>query len=147
MVSVGLVVLQLIALAAVVWPWQASHWNAWAWLPICAAFAVKGWTIAHNRPGNFSILPEPRARTRLITTGPYAHTRHPLYFGLILFGLGCAIGWNTPVHWLAAAALAVVLDLKSRREERFLIERFPEYRDYVARTTRLLPRLLPHRPR
>jgi protein-S-isoprenylcysteine O-methyltransferase Ste14 len=147
MASVTLVVLQMLALIAVMWPWQASHWNAWAWAPIAIAFVVKGWTIAHNRPSNFSIFPEPRANARLVTTGPYAHIRHPLYFGLMLFALGCAIGWNTPVHWAAAGTLAIVLDLKSRREERFLRERFPEYRDYAARTARLVPRLLPHRAR
>jgi len=147
MASVALVVLQMLALAALVWPWHAPHWNAWAWVPIAAAFVTGGWTIAHNKPGNFSILPEPRANARLVTTGPYAHIRHPLYFGLILFAFGCAIGWNTLLHWTAAGALAIVLDLKSRREERFLLERFLEYRDYAARTTRLIPRLFPHRPR
>ena len=139
MVSVALVGLQMLALAAVVWPWHASHWNAWAWLPIAAAFALKGWTIVHNRPGNFGILPEPRANSRLVTTGPYAHLRHPLYFGLMVFALGCAIGWNTAVHWIAAGALAVVLDLKSRSEERFLLERFQAYREYAAHTSRLVP--------
>lgn len=146
MASVTLVVLQMLALLAVMWPWQAQAWNAWGWLPIAVAFMVKGWTIAHNRPGNFSILPEPRANARLITTGPYAHVRHPLYFGLMLFAFGCALGWNTPVHWASAGALALVLDLKSRREERFLRARFPEYPDYAANIPRVIPRLVPRRP-
>jgi protein-S-isoprenylcysteine O-methyltransferase Ste14 len=140
-ISVGLVVVQVLALAPVMWPWNAAHWNAWAWVPIVAAFVLKGWMVAHNPPGNFSVLPEPRANARLITTGPYTLVRHPLYLGLIIFAVGCAIGWNTPVHWIAAASLVLILDAKSRREERFLIERFPEYRGYAARTPRLLPAL------
>jgi protein-S-isoprenylcysteine O-methyltransferase Ste14 len=34
------------------------------------------------------------------------------------------------------ALLAVLFDLKARREEAWLIERFPEYADYRARTPR-----------
>ena len=141
MISIGLVVLQVLALAAVMWPWNAGHWNAWAWVPIVAGFALKGWMVTHNPPSNFSVLPEPRANARLITTGPYALVRHPLYLGLIIFAFGCAIGWNTPVHWFAAVVLALILDAKSRREEYFLLERFPEYRDYAARSPRLVPGL------
>lgn len=69
MASVALVGLQLLALAAVVWPWHASHWNAWAWLPIAAAFALKGWTIAHNRPGRFPAYREYTARTSRLVPG------------------------------------------------------------------------------
>lgn len=42
---------------------------------------------------------------------------------------------------LVAAVLAVYMNLKASREERFLIERFPEYASYRARTHRLIPRL------
>ena len=37
------------------------------------------------------------------------------------------------------ALLAVVLDLKSRREEIWLRERFPEYKAYAARTRKFIP--------
>jgi protein-S-isoprenylcysteine O-methyltransferase Ste14 len=139
--SVSLFALQLAGRAAVMWPWNAAHFAAAAWRPIAAAFALNGWTLWHNRPGNFSVLPEPRSGARLITTGPYAHVRHPLYVGLMLFAAGCAIGWNTPLHWLAAAALVVVLGAKARREERLLRARFPDYAQYAARTPRFVPRI------
>lgn len=139
MASKLLVALQFAALAVIVWPWNASGWNRWGWLPLAIASAISGWTIAHNPPANFSIFPEPRANARLVTSGPYAHVRHPLYFALIVFALGVAIGWNTPTHWFAAVALVIVLDRKSLREERFLRARFPEYDAYAARTPRLVP--------
>ena len=141
MASKLLVALQFTALAVLVWPWNASGWNRWAWLPIALAFVLKGWTIAHNRPTNFSIFPEPRANARLVTTGPYAYVRHPLYVALIVFAAGVALGWNTPIHWSAAVALAIILDRKSRREEQLLRARFPAYESYAARTPRLVPRL------
>ena len=145
MVSILLVVVQLAALVAVMLRWNAVGFAIVGWLPIAAAIAIKAWTLLHNRPGNFSVLPEPRAGARLITTGPYARVRHPLYVGLMLFALGCAIGWNTPPHWLAAATLVGVLNVKARREERLLALRFPDYASYVARTPRFVPGM--RRPR
>lgn len=94
----------------------------------------------HNRPSNFSVLPEPRDSAQLITSGPYRYVRHPLYTGLMLFALGCAVGWNTWVHWSVVAALAVVLHCKARREESLLALRFDDYRAYALRTGRFVPR-------
>lgn len=139
--SLWLVAMQLAALAAVTWPWDAARFAVAAWLPVTVAFALGGWTLWHNRPGNFSVLPEPRNGARLITTGPYAHVRHPMYLALMLFAAGCALGWNTPVHWLAAAALVAVLEVKARREERLLQARFEGYAAYAARTRRFVPRV------
>ena len=143
MASKLLVLLQFGVLAVLVWPWSAVRWDAFAWLPIGVAFAIAGWSLAHNPPGNFSIFPEPRANARLITSGPYARVRHPLYFALMIFALGLAIGWNTAVHWAAAVTLVLILDVKSRREERLLMARFSDYADYASRTPRLVP--LPRR--
>ncbi|HVF64793.1 MAG TPA: isoprenylcysteine carboxylmethyltransferase family protein [Casimicrobiaceae bacterium] len=145
MSSIVLVILQVVALGIVIWPWHAPQWNAWAWLPLGVAFALKAWMIAHNPPTNFSVLPEVRNGARLVVTGPYRFVRHPLYLALIVFAAGCAIGWNTAVHWIAAAALIIVLNVKARREERFLEERFADYRDYAGRVPRLVPMRWPQR--
>ena len=141
MASKLLVLLQFTAIAALLWPWGAAAWNPWAWLPIALASGLAAWAIASNPPTNFSIFPEPRANAQLITTGAYSRLRHPMYAALGLYALGCAIGWNTPWHWLSGLALAAVLDVKSRREERFLHALFPGYAAYAARTPRFLPRL------
>jgi protein-S-isoprenylcysteine O-methyltransferase Ste14 len=54
-----------------------------------------------------------------------------------------ALGWSLAlVSFLAlpfVLALAVFLDLKSRREEVWLRERFPGYDAYAAGTRRLIP--------
>jgi protein-S-isoprenylcysteine O-methyltransferase Ste14 len=139
--SVALVTLQMIALAALAWPWDATHWNAVGWPLVVAAAAVGAWTLAHNRPGNFSVMPEPRATARLVTTGPYAYVRHPMYTAVMLASLALAAGWNTPLHWIALVALVVVLWVKAAREERLLAARFPGYAAYAARTPRFLPSL------
>ena len=84
-------------------------------------------------------LPYPKDGATLIEKGPFALVRHPMYSG----GLVLAFGWALFVRsWLTvgyALALFVFLDLKSRREERWLTERFPTYRGYQERVRRLIP--------
>jgi protein-S-isoprenylcysteine O-methyltransferase Ste14 len=110
-------------------------------VPLAAAVGIGAWTLFHNRPGNFDIFPEPRERARLITTGPYALVRHPMYLAVLLFAAGFALGWRGVPQLLALALLAAVLHVKASREERLLAQKFPEYRDYAARTARIIPGL------
>ena len=136
-----LVALQLAALAAVVLPAGAASWHPAGYVPLAAALAIGLWTLLHNRPGNFGIFPEPRQNARLVTTGPYALVRHPMYLAVLLFAAGFALGWRGLAHAAAFALLAVVLHVKASREERLLARKFPEYRDYAARTARIVPGL------
>lgn len=78
----------------------------------------------------------------LITTGPYAFVRHPIYGGMLLAMLGSALAqtllWLLPLivygpHFIRAA----------RREEELLREEFPErYPGYMKRTKMLVPFVL-----
>lgn len=75
----------------------------------------------------------------LITTGPYAFVRHPIYGGLVLAMLGSAIGQS--VLWLLPLIVYGPFFVRSaKREEKLLIGQFPErYRAYMKRTKMLLP--------
>jgi protein-S-isoprenylcysteine O-methyltransferase Ste14 len=84
-------------------------------------------------------LPYPKEHAVLIEDGPYALVRHPIYSGGLAASLGIAIsmsGWLTLVY---VAALFVLLDVKSRREERWLAEKFPDYSTYQRRVRKLIP--------
>jgi protein-S-isoprenylcysteine O-methyltransferase Ste14 len=84
-------------------------------------------------------LPYPKDGAEFIQTGPYALVRHPMYSGGLALGLGWALyvqGWLTLGY---VAALFVLLDVKSRREERWLAERFPAYAAYQQRVRKLVP--------
>ena len=80
----------------------------------------------------------------LATTGPYAYTRNPLYFGSIVIALGFALA---SLRWEIAAALvfmfAAIYIPVIRGEEQFLSGHFANYSDYCLRVPRLLPRLTP----
>jgi protein-S-isoprenylcysteine O-methyltransferase Ste14 len=78
----------------------------------------------------------------LHTTGFYARVRHPSYVGILLMDVGFALIFRSSV---ALLLLPVVFWMFKRRmdvEEAFMIRHFgAAYRDYMARTARLLPRL------
>ncbi|RPI27537.1 MAG: isoprenylcysteine carboxylmethyltransferase family protein [Acidobacteria bacterium] len=84
-------------------------------------------------------LPYPRSHARLVRTGPYRIVRHPMYAGGILLAYGWALvvhGWLTLVY---ATVILIFLDIKSRREEQWLTEKFSDYPDYRARVHKLIP--------
>lgn len=89
--------------------------------------------------GGLTPLPYPKDGAELVQTGPFALVRHPMYSG----GLAVALGWAILVEgWLTlgyVVALFVFLDAKSRREERWLTERFPAYATYRRRVHKLIP--------
>jgi protein-S-isoprenylcysteine O-methyltransferase Ste14 len=83
-----------------------------------------------------------RAKHELVTSGPYKYIRHPLYaFGSVFFFGFLLLAGN----WLLTIAGLVALSALAARtplEEKMLIEKFgDQYRDYMKRTGRYIPRL------
>ena len=85
---------------------------------------------------SISILPEAR---RLVTRGPYAFVRHPLYLGEIVAVIGVALQFLSIWALLIVGLQFVLQLLRMNYEERVLSQVFPEYQNYIARTARLMP--------
>jgi protein-S-isoprenylcysteine O-methyltransferase Ste14 len=87
--------------------------------------------------------------SRLVTSGPFAFVRNPLYVGNILIYLGIGVMSMALFPWLQIVALLWFLfqyTMIVREEEEFLREKFgKEYADYCARVPRFLFRLTPYR--
>lgn len=84
----------------------------------------------------------------LAISGPYAHTRNPLYLGSIVLAAGFLIAARS--LWLpliAAAMLFAIYVPVIRSEEVFLRARFLEFDDYAAQVPRLIPRIRAYRSR
>jgi protein-S-isoprenylcysteine O-methyltransferase Ste14 len=86
-------------------------------------------------------LPRPVTGARLIEHGVYRRLRHPIYLGVLLSALGWALFTASIVALVLALGLAVLLDLKARREEAWLHEHYPDYAGYARRTRRFVPGL------
>ena len=89
---------------------------------------------AHATP-----LPYPKGGAPLRQTGPYRLVRHPIYSGGVFMALGWALFIHGRLTIVYALLLFVFLDLKARREERWLMERYPEYAEYRTRVRKLVP--------
>lgn len=107
---------------------------------LLAALGLIGLSMAFLRGGKaLSALPRPLATGSLVAAGPYRFIRHPIYSGLVLAGIAVALIRVSLLVALLTATLAIVLDVKRRREEAWLVERYPDYASYRARTRALVP--------
>ena len=76
----------------------------------------------------------------VVSTGPYAVVRHPMYAGGLLLVVGTPLALGSYWGLLAIAAMMPVLIWRLFDEERFLARKLPGYREYCARVRwRLIP--------
>ncbi len=121
--------------------------NLWQRAPRPAAVA---WSLALVLPGLWLRAYASgyvKKNRELTVTGPYAHTRNPLYLGSMLIAAGFALALlSWPVALVLAAGFAVIYVPVIASEERFLRATFPDFDAYCRRTPRLIPRLTPAKP-
>ena len=139
-----MVVLQFVFLALLVFLPNGTDWPTPLWLTALAAGALyAGWLILivslFNLGRSLTAHPVPLERAKLKTTGLYAVVRHPIYLGLILIALAIGLGSGSIRKAIYFVLLTALLNVKARFEERFLMQKFPEYPAYAAKVGRLLP--------
>ena len=126
------------AIGASFLPGGARH--EWLVLPAdivaTAGLAYAVWGLAYLRR-SFSIIPEAR---RLVTGGPYAFSRHPVYLGEIVTAIGINLATAGLPTALAVLYFVICEVLRMRWEERVLARAFPdEYPAYAERVPRYAP--------
>jgi protein-S-isoprenylcysteine O-methyltransferase Ste14 len=78
----------------------------------------------------------------LTVTGPYAHTRNPLYLGSMLIAAGFAVAlMSWPMALVLACGFALIYIPVIASEEQFLRATFAGFDDYCRQVPRLIPRL------
>jgi len=76
----------------------------------------------------------------LVTDGPYALVRHPRYAGIMAWGVGLGLVFNSVVGLALGLVLAGLMHWRLREEESFMASQFgAQWQAYAARTYRLLP--------
>ncbi|HLC09053.1 MAG TPA: isoprenylcysteine carboxylmethyltransferase family protein [Methyloceanibacter sp.] len=77
---------------------------------------------------------------RVISSGPYAYVRHPMYAGVIFFGLGVPLMLGALSGLIISGLTLVVVGIRAVLEERLLAAELPGYADYAERVRyRLVP--------
>jgi protein-S-isoprenylcysteine O-methyltransferase Ste14 len=121
---------------AVLYFWLARP--TWRSLALGAVSIIPGLVIRALASGHV------RKNEALATSGPYAHTRNPLYLGSLLVAIGFAVAARS--LWVAAGLVAMFFAIYVpviRSEEAFLRERFPEFQEYANEVPRMIPRMTP----
>ena len=123
---------------AVLYFWLARP--TWRFLALGAVLIVPGILIRALASGHV------RKNEALATSGPYAHTRNPLYLGSLLMGVGFSVAARS---WWVGVVLVVMFFAiylpVIRDEEAFLRQKFPEFEEYARRVPRMFPRIVPTR--
>jgi len=92
---------------------------------------------------NLSVTLQIRENHTLVSDGPYRWVRHPIYTATLVYA--AALGVITANYVLAAlffVPMALLVALRLGREEQMMMDQFgDEYRNYMKRTGRLLPRI------
>jgi protein-S-isoprenylcysteine O-methyltransferase Ste14 len=92
-----------------------------------------------NLGRNWSSRPAVKEQHELVTTGPYAYVRHPIYSGIMLAALGTAL--TSSIFGIGMfIVISITFALRLNKEEQIMLELFPEqYPAYQKRTKRLVP--------
>lgn len=121
------------------------HVEALAWIGVVlcvAGLAFCIWarfTLGRNWSGVVTL----KGGHELITSGPYALVRHPIYTGLLTMFVATVIVLGHVAGIIAMPFVFVSLWIKLRYEEKLMLEQFPEqYAAYQQRAKRLIPFVL-----
>jgi protein-S-isoprenylcysteine O-methyltransferase Ste14 len=86
-------------------------------------------------------LPYPVEENRLVDTGLYALVRHPLYSAQLFAAAGWTIYTLSLSHLIVTIAAYIFFSHKASKEETWLTERHPEYREYAKKVGKFAPKI------
>ncbi|MBA7647324.1 hypothetical protein ES703_55096 [subsurface metagenome] len=118
-------------------------WIGWVGTAVFAGALLLLWRSHADLGRNWSATLKVREGHTLVTAGVYRYMRHPMYAAHWLWAIAQALLIE---NWLAGLALLVTFLplclIRIPREEEMMLENFgEEYRQYMNRTGRLIPRL------
>jgi len=125
-----------------------DHRYGWSRAPAYAAVGgdlliLAGFTLVFFvfRENSFtSGVIEVATEQRVITAGPYAHVRHPMYLGSLVMLLGIPLGLGSLCGVFVIFAMTAVIVWRLIKEEEFLEKHLPGYVDYIKSVKyRLVP--------
>ena len=137
------VLVQLLLFAVYFLPIHSSkielpEWLRYSGLVLIGLDVILGAVALLQLNTNLSPFPTPVSNGKLITTGAYSITRHPIYTALIFSGLGFAVYQESLFKMLITIFLLILFYFKSQYEEKLLAQNFSKYPDYKKKTRRFI---------
>jgi len=105
---------------------------------IISSFLLAAWAMIVMK-FYFNAAPEILQGAKLRTGGPYRLIRHPMYTSLIILGGAWIINDFSYFRLMVYVILIINQVIKLTHEEKFLLEKFPEYKEYRKSTKRIIP--------
>lgn len=90
---------------------------------------------------NLSPFPTPKSNSELIQTGLYKYIRHPIYTGILLAAFGNGFYINSLFKIMISLLILILFYYKSSYEEERLSNKFSDYKKYIEKSGRFLPKL------
>ena len=134
------------------WLWNPTRFE-WAavdvpdtlrWFGVAAFACSVAWLLwmFHSLGRNLTDTVVARRDATFVDHGPYRYVRNPMYTGVLAAGLSLGLALGTWLVPLGATITFTLMALRTRKEEKYLIERFGDrYRNYMTRVGRFFPTL------
>jgi len=118
-------------------------WNGWMGTAVFVGAIFMLWRSHADLGRNWSAKLRIAGRHSLVTNGVYRRIRHPMYTAHLLWAIAQGLLLSNWIAGWAFLVLSVPLYIvRIPKEERMMLEHFGEqYREYVSRTGRLVPRV------
>lgn len=125
--------------------WGISHVPTWLQAIGALVVALSNYVVLLTFRANSYAAPVVKIQRerghKVVSTGPYAYVRHPMYAGGLLMFVGMPLQLGSWLGLAAVALLAPLLGIRILMEERTLAAELEGYRDYAQRVRW---RLIPH---
>jgi protein-S-isoprenylcysteine O-methyltransferase Ste14 len=129
--------------------YRLAKWAPWVGVVVMVLAMWLFWKSHADLGSNWSMTLEIRREHELVARGVYRLARHPMYASIFLFGLAQGLMLsNWLAGWAGVITFAPLYLVRTPKEERMMMEHFGDrYRQYMEKTGRLWPRMLPSRHR
>lgn len=118
------------SLGSAVWP------GAFALLgfALCiTGFALTAWTFLSNPYASSAVRIQHERDHRLVTSGPYALVRHPMYLGVLAFACGSPLALGSVSAFAPMLLVVILFARRTLMEDAMLQAELPGYLDYASR--------------
>ena len=118
-------------------------WLGWVGTAVFALALLLLWRSHADLGRNWSAILRIRQEHTLVTNGVYRHIRHPMYAAHLLWAIAQGLLLqNWLAGWIFLIAFIPMYLVRAPKEEQMMLDNFgEEYRNYISRTGRIIPRL------